>query len=137
LFQQKLKSHRKPESFIRQPKYPGGYKAMDEFIKGNLKYPEEALKNRIEGTVSVTIDIDVNGKVTSSKIKHGIGYGCDEEALRLAELLRFEKKKYKGLYVMFHHTINIHFHLPGAPQLNYQYKESESKEKKINYKISL
>jgi TonB family protein len=130
-----LKSHRKPESFIRQPNYPGGSKAMDEFIRTHLKYPEEALKNNIGGTVSVDIDIDANGKVTASKIKHGIGYGCDEEALRLVKLLRFEKKKYKGLYVMFHRTVNIHFRLPPTPQLIYQYRESEKKEKTYTYKI--
>jgi TonB family protein len=130
-----VKSHRKPESFIRQPKYPGGNKAMDDFIKHQMKYPEEALNNRVEGTVSVDIDIDVNGKVTSAKVKHGIGYGCDEEALRLVNLLRFEKKKYQGMYVLFHRTVNIHFRLPAAPALTYSYKESAKKEKTYTYKL--
>jgi TonB family protein len=131
-----LKPHRKPESFIHQPKYPGGSKAMDAFIKQQMQYPEEALKNRVEGTVSVDIDIDVNGKVSSAKVKHGIGYGCDEEALRLVNLLRFEKKKYHGLYVLFHRTINIHFRLPGAPTVTYNYKESTKKEKTYTYRIN-
>jgi TonB family protein len=131
-----LKSHRKPESFIRQPKYPGGNKAMDEFIRSILQYPEEALKNKVSGTVSVDIDIDVNGNVTASKVKHGIGYGCDEEALRLANMLRFEKKKYKGLYVLFHRNINIHFRLPAAPAFIYEFKESAKKEKTFTYKLS-
>ena len=118
---------RKPESFIKQPNYPGGNKAMDDFIKSNLRYPEEALKNKVEGTVAVEIDIDVFGKVSSPKVKHGIGYGCDEEALRLVQLLQFEKKKYKGMYVVFHKTINIHFRIheavKPAMQISYQYKE--------------
>jgi TonB family protein len=125
--------HRKPESFIKQPNYPGGNKALDEFIKQNLRYPEEAMKNKVEGTVSVDIDIDVQGRVTSTKVKHGIGYGCDEEARRLAGLLQFEKKKYRGLRVIFHRNINIHFKLHDASpvqsqeggnvQVAYQYKE--------------
>ena len=109
---------------------------MDDFIRKNMKYPEEALKNRVEGVVSAEIDISVSGKVTSAKVKHGIGYGCDEEAIRLVKLLQFEKKKYRGLYVLFHRNINIHFHLPAAPQLTYQYKESASKEKTFSYKIT-
>ena len=119
---------RKPESFIKQPVYPGGNKAMDEFIKKNLRYPEEAMQQKIEGTVAVEIDIDVFGKVSAAKVKHGIGHGCDEEAIRLVKLLQFEKKKYKGLYVMFHKTINIHFRLhdAGSPvQFSYQYKEKK------------
>ena len=108
---------------------------MDEFIRTNLKYPEEALKNNIEGAVSLEVDIDTNGKVTSAKVKHGIGYGCDEDALRLTQLLQFEKKKYKGLYVMFHRTINIHFRLPMGPKLTYEFKEKATKEKTFTYKI--
>ena len=101
---------------------------MDEFIKQNLRYPEDALKNKIQGTVSVEIDIDANGKVVASIIKHGIGHGCDEEAVRLVGLLEFEKKKYRGLFVVFHRVINIHFKLHDAStevKLSYQYKEKE------------
>jgi TonB family protein len=117
---------RKPESFIKQPNYPGGNKAMEEFIKKNLRYPEEALQQKIEGTVAVEIDIDVFGMVIASKVKHGIGLGCDEEAIRLVGMLQFEKKKYKGMYVVFHKTINIHFRLHDAAapvRFAYQYKE--------------
>ena len=132
-----MKKNRKPESFIKQPLYPGGQKAMDEFIKKNLRYPEEALNNKVEGTVAVDLDIDVYGKVSAAKVKHSIGFGCDEEAVRLVKLLQFEKKKYKGLYVMFHKTINIHFRLHEASnpvQLSYQYKE-KSQGTTYNYTI--
>ncbi len=125
----KMKS-RKPESFIKQPNYLGGNKAMDQFIKENLLYPEEALKNKVVGIVAVEIDIDVFGKVSSAKVKHGIGYGCDEEAIRLVQLLKFEKKKYKGMYVVFHKTINIQFCIHEARnppvQVSYHYKEKTS-----------
>jgi len=128
---------RKPESFIKQPTYPGGNKAMDDFIKKNLRYPEEALQQKIEGTVAVEMDIDVFGTISAAKVKHGIGHGCDEEAVRLVKLLKFQKKKYKGMFVMFHKTINIHFRLHEASkpiQLSYQYKEKTSG-KTYNYTI--
>ena len=123
-----MKKQRKPESFIRQPNYPGGKKAMDEFVKQHLRYPEEALKNKVEGTVAVEYDVDVFGDVTEAHVKHGLGYGCDEEAIRLVKLMKFEKKRYQGMRVVFHKTINIHFHLTNNPlpsqQLNYLYKEN-------------
>ncbi|MFM2136228.1 MAG: hypothetical protein RL021_1628 [Bacteroidota bacterium] len=109
------KNKHKPNSVIRPPVYPGGKKGLDDFIKSNLRYPEEALKNRVQGTVSVDYDVDVFGNVLKTKIKHGIGYGCDEEALRLVKELKFSKKKYQGMHVVFHQNINIHFRLPGPP----------------------
>ena len=130
-----MKKKTKPEAFIQRPKYPGGKKALDDFVKSNLVYPEEALKNRAEGSVRVAFDVDVYGKVISAKVTHGIGYGCDEEAIRLVLLLRYEKKMYRGLRVTHHENIYIHFRLPGAPakpeqlpvQINYTYKPSEKK----------
>ena len=129
-----MKKKVKPESFIQQPKYPGGKKALDEFIRSNMQYPEEALKHRIEGSVTVKYDVDTVGNVSDAAIAHGIGWGCDEEALRLVNLLRYEKKKYHGMRVTFHQTIVIHFRLPGGkikPQqqevrIQYQYTEKNA-----------
>ena len=122
-----MKKKTKPESFITQPKYPGGKKALDEFVRANLVYPEDAVKQRTEGTVSVNYDVDVFGRVHDAKVTHGIGHGCDEEALRVVNLLRYEKKTYRKLRVTHHQTIHIHFRLPGAPV------KEEQKEIKINY----
>jgi TonB family protein len=126
--------HRKPESFIKQPSYPGGKKALDDFIKSHLQYPEEAIKNKVEGTVAVEYDVDVFGKVILTKVKHGIGYGCDEEAVRLVEMLQYSKKRYKGMRVVFHMNINIHFRLntaspvpvPPQQQIVYNYVEKKA-----------
>ena len=140
-----MKKKTKPESFITRPKYPGRKNALDEFIRTNLVYPAEALKQRVEGSVTVTYDVDAFGKVLDAKVKHGIGYGCDEEALRLVKLLRYEKKMYRGLRVTHHQTIHIHFRLPAAPakepqkkmRINYEYTENKpGTEKKISYRIN-
>ncbi len=133
---------RKPESFIKQPAYPGGKKALDEFVKSNLRYPEEALNNKIEGTVSVEYDVDVFGKVILAKVKHGIGYGCDEEALRIVELLKYPKKKYQGLHVVFHMTINIHFRIHAASKqksqsLVYSFVEKKQTEKNKSHSYTV
>ena len=46
---------------------------MKKFIGSNLRYPEEALKNKIEGTVYLRYDIDHQGTVTDAKVVKGIG----------------------------------------------------------------
>lgn len=109
-----MKKPFKPEKQVLTPVYPGGKKALDEFISSNLQYPEEAIKNNIEGSVAVDYDVDIFGKVISAKIKHGIGHGCDEEALRLTRMLVYPRKRYAGLHVIHHMHIIIHFRLkPG------------------------
>jgi len=52
-------------------------------IKSNLKYPEEAVKNKVQGQVVAEFVIDEQGAVTNPVITQGIGSGCDEEALRI------------------------------------------------------
>ena len=95
------------------------------------KHSLASFASKIEGSVLVTFDVDVFGEVSNAVVKSGLGYGCDDEALRLVKMLKYEKKKYRGMYVMFHNSIYIHFHLPGKPipmvpqqvQVVYHYKE--------------
>ncbi len=85
---------------------------MDAFIKGNMQYPQKALDARISGTVAVVIDIDESGFVKKGRIKKSVGFGCDEEAVRLCKLLKFSTAaKRKSRKTTFHRTINIHFRL--------------------------
>ncbi len=126
------KNGRKPESFIKLPIYQGGQKALNEFVRSNLRYPEEALNNKIEGSVTVNFDVDIFGDVIATKVKHGLGYGCDEEACRVVKLFKYPKKKYKGMHVVFHMNINIHFKIntaskPVEPQTKIVYNYVEKK----------
>ena len=50
---------------------------------GELKYPLQAEQNNIQGTVVVVFDIDSNCNYVNIRIEKGIGFGCDEEAIRL------------------------------------------------------
>ncbi|MCC6724654.1 MAG: energy transducer TonB [Saprospiraceae bacterium] len=106
----------KDKHFIKQPWYEGGPKAMKQFIAEQLRYPEAALAQQVEGTVSVRFDIDHKGEVVDAKIiGHGLGHGCDEEAIRLVKAMKFKVEKPRGVRVIYHKTVQIHFHLPQQP----------------------
>lgn len=108
-----MQKERKDKHFIKKPIYPGGLKAMRELIKKELKYPKEALEEKIEGSVYLRYYIDHKGKVTSSKVLSSLGHGCDEEAQRIVKKFKFEVPKGpRKLRVKFHKTIRIHFRLP-------------------------
>jgi periplasmic protein TonB len=63
--------------------YPGGIQAMYEYIGKHLVYPSLARENAKEGKVVLSFVIDAKGKVSMSEVERGIGFGCDEEALRV------------------------------------------------------
>jgi len=79
----KVSSDSKEEEKSFDVQYPGSYPKMIEFLGKNLKYPEEARTSGIEGTVVVAFKVGSNGKVSDVKIVQSIGYGCDEEAIRV------------------------------------------------------
>lgn len=101
--------------FIRKPNFPGGNKAYKDFIYSNLQYPKEALKLKIEGLVIIRYEINHKGKVTTAKVVSSLGHGCDDEAIRIVKLLKFEiPKGPRKLKVKFHKTVRIRFQLPKA-----------------------
>ena len=111
---------------------------MLEFIRQQLRYPEAAQAAKTEGTVRLVIAIDHKGKVVDAKPIATIGHGCEEEARRVAGLLRFEVAKNRKLHLLFHKTINFHFHLPKetpAPspmEMTYHYEITPAPEKPSN-----
>lgn len=133
-----MPKEKKDRNFIRKPIYKGGAKAMRAFIRDNLRYPEAALKEKVEGTVVLKYSIDYKGNVVDTRVISGLGHGCDEEAERLARLLKFEVPKTRGVKVLFYKDIKIHFRIPkgdqqpkaAAPAIQYSYTEKKKEVRK-------
>ncbi len=101
--------------FIKKPFYKGGQEALNAFISKNIQYPAPAQQAQLAGVVIVQYDIDYKGFVKNAKVLSGIGHGCDEEAVRLISLLKFEvPKQTANVKVVFHKTTHIRFG-PGKP----------------------
>lgn len=60
-----------------------GYPALYEYFDRELKYPITALKDSIQGTVSVSFIIDREGKPKEINILHSLGPSFDQESIRL------------------------------------------------------
>lgn len=69
------------------PQFPGGMQVLGQFITTLIQYPEEALKNNVKGLVVIEFTIKEDGTTMDHKVIKGIGYGCDEEAIRVIKLL--------------------------------------------------
>ena len=60
---------------------------IGKYIKKNLQYPEEAKRQKIEGTVTVEFIVEKDGKISGVQYKNDIGGGCAKEAVRLVQRL--------------------------------------------------
>lgn len=126
------------DSPLRKPYYKGGTEALKQFITTNLKYPKEALEHKIEGAVEVTFDVNDLGKTFNIQIKESLGYGCDEEVIRLVILLKYEKAYNKGRNVTIHRKLKVDFKLPQKKtvkqQINYQIVSNQPKKQEPSKK---
>ena len=69
------------------PQFPGGEKALMEFIATNLKYPQQAVKDDMQGMVLVDFVINTEGKVTDPKIVRSLSPECDAEVIRVVGIM--------------------------------------------------
>lgn len=78
-----------PPDFVENPDQTslpeGGYPAFYKFVRENLKYPEQAIKDGVEGRVSLQFVVSSDGSISHIKVIQGIGAGCDEEAVRIVK----------------------------------------------------
>ena len=51
-----------------------------------IRYPKEAFKHQVQGVVKLQVDYDQNCVITKITVVEGLGYGCDEEAVRILKL---------------------------------------------------
>ncbi len=72
-------------TFRTNAEFKGGSVARSQYFKDNFQYPDTAVKNHIEGSVTVDFVIDTDGSVINIEIPTGynLGYGLPEEAERL------------------------------------------------------
>jgi periplasmic protein TonB len=94
------------------PEFVNGLNAMYKFLKENMKYPAVARENGIEGSVYVGFVVGKDGTIRDVKVKRGIGGGCNEEAIRVVELMpKWNPGKQNGKAVNVSFTIPIKFKL--------------------------
>lgn len=69
------------------PSFPGGQKALENFLNNLDLYPEEALEARREGTVIVHFLVLPNGQLTNARILQSRGELLDKAAMRAMSLM--------------------------------------------------
>lgn len=113
------------------PEYPGGEEAMRRFIGNNLIYPQMAKQTGIMGTVYASFVVDYTGKVRDVRIMRGIGGGCDEEVVRIIQMMPdWEPGKQDGKPVNVLFNLPVKFVLDTSLDKGHKKKSSKKRKKK-------
>lgn len=117
----KYREARQPEEVPReevfigvesQPLFPGGEQAMYSFLAENINYPAAASRAHVQGRVTLQFIIEKDGSVSSPKVLKGIGFGADEEAVRVVSSMpKWIPGIQNGRNVRVYYTIPIVFTL--------------------------
>ncbi|MBV6645711.1 MAG: TonB family protein [Cyclobacteriaceae bacterium] len=67
------------------PEPVGGMRAFKEFIEDEKIIPQAARDANVSGKVILRVSLDATGKVEQVEVRKGLGFGCDEEAIRLVQ----------------------------------------------------
>lgn len=95
------------------PVYPGGKNAIDNYVNGNIEYPQPALDNGKEGRVLVAFTVDEDGKVMNAHTTGAeVGDGLDKEAVRVvSNMPKWTPGMVKGKPVKTRMTLPITFQI--------------------------
>lgn len=94
------------------PSFPGGDKALMDFVYSNIQYPEVAKKNKIQGTVTIRFCITSKGTIDQVSVIRGVDPSLDEEAMRVIKMLPpWQPGKQGGKPVNVWYVIPIKFAL--------------------------
>ena len=93
--------------------YKGGIPRFGDFLSRNLSYPSAAQKSNVEGQVYVQFVVCTDGTLCDYKVLMGVGFGCDEEAVRVIKLSsgKWKPGNQRGKPVRSRFTIPINFKL--------------------------
>ncbi len=96
----------------KMPEYPGGDVALRKFIAANVKYPEVAMENDIQGKVYVRFVVTSKGAVDQVQIARSVDPLLDEEAIRVVKSLPdWTPGEQRGKKVSVWYTVTINFQL--------------------------
>lgn len=94
------------------PQFPGGGQGFAKFLSEHIRYPAEARANKITGRVFARFIVEKDGSLSDIKILRGLGFGTEEETLRVLKLSpRWTAGTKAGKPVRVTYTIPVSYEL--------------------------
>ncbi|WP_448698425.1 energy transducer TonB [Mucilaginibacter sp. AW1-3] len=94
------------------PEYPGGEAAFGRFLQKNIRYPQIAKENGIQGRAYLQFIVERDGSLTDIKIVRNPGGGTGEEAERVLKMSpHWKPGRQNGTNVRVQFTVPVNFSL--------------------------
>lgn len=111
-----------PLTYVEDPpQFSEGNEAMYHFLSAHIRYPAKAREHGVQGTVVVKYVVDIDSTLKRMHIVRHVGGGCDEEVIRIMQLMNEQKLwrpgTFNGRAVPVWYSLPVKFILPGlAPK---------------------
>lgn len=95
-----------------EPEFPGGTAALLEYFRNSIEYPQDALRDNIEGRVIVNFIVEEDGSITHPKVLKSISPSVDAEALRIINLMpKWKPGKQNGKTCRVSYSVPVTFRI--------------------------
>jgi len=95
------------------PEFPGGQKALFDYLRFNTRYPKQAYRKGIEGRVVCQFVVKKDGKIRNVEVVRSSGdKSLDREAVRVIRSMpKWKPGKFQGKLVDTRYTVPVTFRL--------------------------
>lgn len=94
------------------PEFPGGQSALMNYLESSIEYPEDALRDSIQGRVIVQFVVEKDGSVSSPEVVRSVSPSLDAEAVRIVlQMPRWKPGKDMGTARRVRYAVPIRFRL--------------------------
>lgn len=94
------------------PLIAGGMSALPGYIAKEMRYPPEAFRRSLEGTVRLEFVVEASGTLSNMQVLDEVGGGCVDEAMRLMHRMAWKPGVKEGRRVRSQLQVSIRFALP-------------------------
>ena len=107
------KKNQKVYDVVEQmPEYPGGMVAFMDYLIQNMKYPEDAEKQKVEGRVIANFVVETDGSISNVNVVKQVFPSLDAEAIRVLQAMpKWTPGKQNGKPVRVKYTVPVTFKL--------------------------
>ena len=96
----------------QQAEFPGGQAALMKWLSTNVRYPESAQQNDVQGRVIVKFVVEKDGSIGAATILKGVDKDLDREALRVVKKMpKWQPGKNNGVAVRSYFNLPVTFRL--------------------------
>lgn len=92
-----------------QPIIEDKYENLESYIFSQMKYPDDAQKLGIKGSVKLSFVIETNGIPSNIQVIETLGGGCCEESIRILQLIRWIPGISDDQFVRTNYDLSFHF----------------------------